>query len=102
MDHRQIIETLMRKNIIDMALTFTAMMRVFSEGSKDRIASKFEELCPQLTTVKSKDDYEQIHTSFCDWFVGEIKTAHKTLKNGKPKANYTNPRVRCGDSRGGS
>ena len=87
MDDRQIIETVMRSNIIDMALTFTAMMRVFSKGSKGRIASKFEEVCPQLTAVKSRDDYEQIHRSFCDWFVGEIRTAHKTLKNGKPKAS---------------
>lgn len=85
MDDRQIIETVMRRNIIDMALTFTAMMRVFSEGSKARISSKFEELCPQLMTVKSKDDYEQIHRSFCDWFVGEIRTAQRTLRNGKPK-----------------
>jgi hypothetical protein len=83
MDDRQVVEIVMRRNIIDMALTFTAMMRVFSEGSKDRIASKFEELSPRLTTVKSRDDYEQIHRSFCDWFVGEIRTAHKTLKNGK-------------------
>jgi hypothetical protein len=37
-------EVTKRKNIIDMALDFTAMMRLFVKGSKGRIAGKIEEL----------------------------------------------------------
>ena len=33
MNERELAEAAKRKNILDMALTFTAMMRLFTEGS---------------------------------------------------------------------
>ncbi|MBI5588096.1 MAG: hypothetical protein HY889_07000 [Deltaproteobacteria bacterium] len=72
-----------------MALTFTAMMRVFHTGSKKLIAMEFEKLCDNLLSVKSSDTdcYEKLHQDFCTWFIQEIKTAEKRLKNGRVKAS---------------
>lgn len=77
------IETIRRRNIIEMALGFTAMMRIFSEGSKHKIESKLTELFSSLPTITSPEDYESRHRTFCKWFTHEIRTAEKKLKNGK-------------------
>lgn len=79
------IETIRNKNIIDMAITFTAMMRVFSEGSKSKIAAKIEELFSTLENITDKKQYQDTHHSFCQWFCREIYTAEKTFKNKKSK-----------------
>lgn len=85
MTDRELAESAKTKNVVDMALTFTAMMRVFGKGSKERIAEKFEELFSALNSIDSRDGYEALHRSFCEWFVREIRTAEKTLKNGRVK-----------------
>ena len=72
-----------RKNIIEMALGFTAMMRIFSEGSKVKIGAKLAELFSSLDKIRTRDDYEACHRSFCQWFTCKIRTAEKKLKNGK-------------------
>ena len=42
LSERGLAQTVMRTNILDMAITFTAMMRVFAPGSKDQIARKLK------------------------------------------------------------
>jgi hypothetical protein len=79
------IETIKNKNIIDMAITFTAMMRVFSKGSKPKIATKIEELFLTLRNISDKKQYQDIHHSFCQWFIKEIYAAEKTFKNKESK-----------------
>jgi len=66
-----------------MALGFTAMMRIFSEGSKVKIQSKLEQVFSRLDKIMTRDDYEACHRSFCDWFTREVWSAEKNLKNGK-------------------
>jgi len=61
------------------------MMRVFAVDSKEHIAKKIEELCTELASIKTRDEYETLHRSFCDWFVKGIRTAEKKHKNGKIK-----------------
>ncbi len=39
MSERELAETMKRRNILDMALTFIAMMRVFTPGSNERTAN---------------------------------------------------------------
>jgi hypothetical protein len=77
MPERKLAQTVMRTNILDMAITFTAMMRVFASESKDRIAKRLYELTSRLHEITSKEDYERIHKEFCEWFCGEISTAVK-------------------------
>jgi hypothetical protein len=76
-------ELVKRENIIEMALGFTSMMRVFSEGSKAKIRSKLAELFSNLPKIRTPKDYEACHRTFCEWFTREIRTAEKTLRNGK-------------------
>jgi hypothetical protein len=78
---REIAERAKKQNVLDMALTFTGMMRVFSTGSKQRIARKLGEITARLYAVKSAEDYERLHKDFCEWFCREIRTAIKTKRN---------------------
>jgi len=71
-----------RKNIIEMALIYTAMIRIFSKGSKAKIEAKLEELFSRLAEVTNRDEYESFHRSFCEWFTREVRTAEKNLSNG--------------------
>ena len=73
-------EVTKRRNIVDMALGFTAMTRIFSVGSKAKV-----ELGSSAFLKSSRDqhprEYEARHRSFCEWFAREIWTAEKKLKN---------------------
>jgi hypothetical protein len=77
------IDGIKRKNIIDMALGFTAMTRIFSAKSKAKIEAQLEGLFLSLAEISIRDEYEARHRSFCKWFVQEIQTAEKRLRNGK-------------------
>jgi hypothetical protein len=81
MSEREMAEGAKKKNILDMALTFTAMMRNFSPGSKKRIAQKLCEITLRLHEITSTEDYERLHKDFCGWFCQEIRTAQKTNRN---------------------
>ncbi len=78
-------EEVKKSNILDMALMFSAMIRLFAKGSKDRIAQQLWETTSELPAINTADDYEHFHKAFCEWFCREIRTAEKTLKNGKTK-----------------
>jgi hypothetical protein len=73
------------KNIIDMAISFTAMTRVFKEGSKQRIAAKLENTLGSLSNIDGKDEFEKIHSDFCEWFVRNISTARRVRKDKRIK-----------------
>jgi hypothetical protein len=78
-------EDVKKSNILDMAIMFSAMIRLFAKGSKERIARQLWDFTSGLHTITSTDDYEKMHRGFCIWFCQEIRTAQKTLKNGKTK-----------------
>jgi hypothetical protein len=75
------------KNIIEMALGFSVMTRVFSEGSKTTIFNGLEGFFTRVIRAAAKEDYESVHTDFCAWFTEHIRTAEKKLKNGRIKAS---------------
>jgi hypothetical protein len=81
MSNQTIAQTIKKRNIIDMALTFTAMIRVFEKKSKERITNKLFELSERLEDVRIREQFEEIHSEFCDWFVAGIRTAERILKN---------------------
>jgi len=70
-----------QRNIIDMALTFTAMIRLFEKGSKHKIADKLYVVFQKLREVQNIDDFQRFHKNFCDWFVNNIKTAQRERNN---------------------
>lgn len=71
------------KNVIDMAITFAAMNRVFEKKSKIKIARQLEETLSQLGSVDSADSFDKVHAEFCKWFVANISTAEKRSRSGK-------------------
>lgn len=74
-----------KENIIDMGLTFSAMVRLFSAGSKDEIIKLLRECLDKLLKIESQEGYDKIHAEFCDNFSKRIYTASKVLKNKKTK-----------------
>lgn len=85
MPERELAAAVKRSNILDMALTFTAMMRLFGKGSKNRIAEELHALTSRLSEVNSANDFEERHKAFCEWFCREISTAAKSLKKKRRK-----------------
>lgn len=70
------------KNVLDMALTFAAMNRVFEGESKGKIAQRLEMAFGELAAVRNKGSFDEVHQSFCQWFIRNIKTAEKKNKEG--------------------
>jgi hypothetical protein len=78
-------EKIKRSSIIDMAITFTAMTRVFEKNSKPEIAKKLEQVLAKIESVETQEDFETLHSDFCVWFVNTIRTAEKNYENNKVK-----------------
>jgi len=70
------------KNILDMALDFTAMIRLFEKGSNKKILSYLDSFIPSIFNSETELEYNGKHSEFCQWFTSNIKTAEKRNKNG--------------------
>jgi len=75
-------DVIKRENIVDMALTFTAMVRVFEAGSKKLISEKLVREFSDITNISSRKEFDKFHKEFCSWFCNNIRTAEKS-KNGR-------------------
>ncbi len=69
------------KNIVDMAIGFTAMTRVFEKHSSSKLRDELKSVLPKICCVTSEDDFRSHHHNFCRWFAQNIKTAERK-KNG--------------------
>ena len=65
------------QNIIDMAVSFSTMGRVFEKGSTDKIKAKLENCIEEFLNLSTKEEYHEKHKEFCEWFTRNIKTAEK-------------------------
>lgn len=70
------------QNIIDMAMSFSAMARVFKKGSAEKIKAKLNDSIHDFLNLKSPKEYYEKHDNFCRWFTSNIKTAERR-KNDK-------------------
>jgi hypothetical protein len=75
MDALELAEQAKKQNIIDMAVGFTGLMRLFQEGSADLIKEKLKELFEGLDRISSDQDFSKMHRGFCQWFVKTIRLA---------------------------
>jgi hypothetical protein len=85
MTHQADAQEVRMRNIVDMALGFTGMTRVFSRGSAAAISERLRQVFARLDCIVKREDYERLHADFCDWFAQTIGTAEKKLKNGRIK-----------------
>jgi len=69
-------------NIIDMGLTFSAMIRLFEKGSKKRLHKQILAETRNVFKAKSEESFKNIHSKFCDWGVKNILLAEKK-RNGR-------------------
>ncbi len=70
-------------NIVDMALDFSSMIRLFKAGSKEVIIDQIIDVSSKrLFNVKSKDQFITVHSDFCGWGSNNILLAQRK-KSGK-------------------
>lgn len=79
-DFANVARKAMRQNIIEMALDFTGMTRIFAKGSNPRILEKLDDVFGRFESIVDQADYDQIHSDFCNWFTQNIQVAEKKLK----------------------
>jgi hypothetical protein len=71
----ELAEQVKKRNIIDMAVGFTGMMRLFQERSADLIKGKLADLFEGLDRISSEEEFNKMHRGFCQWFVKTIRLA---------------------------
>lgn len=77
----KIASEIKQKNVVDMGLTFTAMIRLFEKGSKPIIGKKLYEEFQKLKEIRTEEEFKIFHNDFCIWFTKNIKTAQKERDN---------------------
>ncbi len=71
-----------RYNIIDMGLGFSAMIRNFVDGTKEKLHKKIMKDIDKIFSASNKDEFNAIHKAFCKWGVGNIMLAERKDKKG--------------------
>ena len=77
----EIASEIKQKNVVDMGLTFTAMIRLFEKGSKPIIGKKLYEEFQKLKEIRTEEEFKIFHNDFYIWFTKNIKTAQKERDN---------------------
>ena len=73
--------------IVDMALDFAGMARVFSKKSNEHILPKLREFFARLDCIQDRSGYDQFHAELCNWFTQNIRTAERKGKNPIPEGS---------------
>jgi len=71
------------RSVIDMGLNFSAMLRLYTPGSKKELYQRIFSEIKQLFQAKSKEQFTIIHSRICDWGVAKIR-----LRNSQTFASY--------------
>jgi hypothetical protein len=64
-------------NIVDMGLTFSAMIRLYEEGSKKTIHKEIVRILPEITSADSIEHFQKTHNEFCTWGMNKVSLAEK-------------------------
>jgi hypothetical protein len=70
-------------NVIDMGLNFSAMLRLYSPGSKKNLHERIHSASKQLFEAESQEAFTRFHSSICGWGIGNI-----LLRNREAFASY--------------
>ncbi len=69
-------------NIVDMALIFSAMIRLLQKGSKQRLKTMTLSILNDVFKAETEIQFNNVHEAFCDWGVNNIMLAEKR-RNGR-------------------
>ena len=75
MNHVRQVAEARTLNIIDMAVGFTAMLRVFEKGSASRIKMMLRRTLDKLNGVRTRRQFEDVHRRFCRAFTRNVRMA---------------------------
>jgi len=64
-------------NIVDMGLTFSAMIRLYREGSKKTLHKEIVRILPEIARTKSVKLFQKVHNEFCIWGMNKLSLAEK-------------------------
>jgi len=64
-------------NIVDMGLSFSAMIRLYEKGSKRKIRDNIINILNEIHFADSEDRFENYHENFCDWGTQNVILAEK-------------------------
>ena len=64
-------------NIVDMGLTFSAMIRLYKKGSKTTLHQKIVRILPEIAKADSFEHFQETHTKFCAWGMNRLSLAEK-------------------------
>jgi len=71
-------------NIVDMALIFSAMIRLLQKGSKKQLKTMTLSILDDVFKAETEIQFNDAHEAFCDWGVNNIILAEKR-RNGRIK-----------------
>lgn len=72
------IDRIRFENIIDIGLTTSAMIRLFSKGTKEsKLRCHTTETVEQVLKAESESEFRAIHSHFCQWGTDEVTLAKK-------------------------
>ena len=72
------IEKIKLYNIVDMGLTFSAMIRLYEKETKKTLGNKILEELDNIAKALSYKAFNKIHSNFCKWGINNIYLAQKT------------------------
>lgn len=64
-------------NIVDMGLTFSAMIRLYKGGSKKIIHKEIVRILPEIANSDTIERFQKTHNEFCTWGMNRLSLAEK-------------------------
>ena len=68
------------ENILGLAVSASAMMRVFEKGSGEEMTKKLGSCINKFLECKNQEEFDRKHEEFCEWATENIKTAERKRK----------------------
>jgi hypothetical protein len=74
------VEKAKQRNIIGMAISFSAAERIFDKGSTEKMRKKLYEYIDEFFNASSEEQYRKKHREFCKWMTENIMTSKRKGK----------------------
>ena len=68
-------------NIVDMGLSFSAMIRLYEKKSKRKIRDNILKTLDKISSTDFEDQFEKYHECFCNWGIQNVVLAERVRNN---------------------